>query len=176
VALVEFALVLPLLLILVLVTIDFGHLVQTRLIVTNVSREGGSIGSRQDPIDADLPAMVLASGRPLDLAGPEGKVFITRIDAGRSADEPEPTVTTQIERGGLAVGSGVGRGRTGLGLTRSLYERLVFKPDNGTADIAEVTVVEVFYRYRPITPLANFVPGLLPSDAGGVIIGSRSVF
>jgi len=36
-------------------------------------------------------------------------------------------------------------------------------------------VVEVFYHYRPITPLPGFVQNLFPNN-GGINIGSRSVF
>ena len=39
---IEFTLVMPLLLIMILALIEFGHLIQSRLIVSNVSREGGS--------------------------------------------------------------------------------------------------------------------------------------
>jgi hypothetical protein len=176
VALVEFALCLPLLLLLLLFLIDFGHLVQCRLILTNVSREGGSIASRQVPIDGSLAAMLVESGRPLDLGGPEGKIIITRIDAGESSGAPDPTIVAPIERGGLGMSSGIGSGYASLGLTPSLYDRLVFDSDSGTADIKEVTVVEVFYLYRPITPLPYLMEGALSSDGGGVIIGSRSVF
>jgi hypothetical protein len=41
--------------------------------------------------------------------------------------------------------------------------------------ISGVTVVEVFYRYMPITPLPNFLQGVFNSG-GGLLISSRSVF
>lgn len=173
---VEFALVIPFLLFLVLVTIDFGHLVQTRLILTNVTREGGSIGSRQTPLEATIPDLLLASSRPIDLAGADGKVIVTRIVAGTSAEAPDPLIEEQLERGGLGVASGVGGGLTNLGLTPQLHDRLTFRELNGTADIAHVTVVETFFKYRPITPIPNFIPGFLTDDGGGFIIRSRAVF
>jgi len=175
-ALVEFALVIPLLLLLVMVTIDFGHLVQTRLILTNVTREGGSIGSRQRPLDDNLVDLLLASGRPLDLAGADGHVYVTRIISGLSAKIPQPAIQSQFQRGSLSIASGVDPGLTQLGLTTALYNRLVYKQANNASDIKEVTVVETFYKYRPITPLPNFMPGMLMQDGGGVIIHSRAVF
>ena len=36
-------------------------------------------------------------------------------------------------------------------------------------------MVEVFYHYRPITPLPNFVQNLFPVN-GGILIGSRAIF
>src|SRR6266850_3016097 len=100
-ALIEFVLSLPFLLILVFGTVDFGHLVQDRLILTNVSREGASIASREGVIDPAITALLQASGAPLDLAGADGKVIVTRLLAGQSAEEPDPKVAAQIVRGGL---------------------------------------------------------------------------
>lgn len=175
-ALVEFALSLPILLFLVMAVIDFGHLIETRLILTNVSREGGSIGSRQTPLDASLTDMLIASGRPVDLAGVDGKVVITRIVAGANAGAPDPTIQAQYEQGGLPVQSGINGGFVRLGLSPTLHGHLVFNEVNGTADITEVTVVETFYKYRPITPLPNMLPGMLTADGGGMILRSRAVF
>jgi hypothetical protein len=175
-ALVEFALVLPILLFLIMALIDFGHLIETRLILTNVSREGGSIGSRQTPLDPALTDMLLASGKPVNLAGADGKVVISRIVAGADAGSPDPTILAQYERGGLAVPSGINSGLVRLGLSPTLHDHLMFKAANGTADISEITVVETFFKYRPITPLPNFMPGMLTSDGGGVILRSKAVF
>ena len=44
-----------------------------------------------------------------------------------------------------------------------------------TADISNVTVVEVFYKYTPITPISRFAPGLF-TNSGGTIISSKAVF
>ena len=176
-ALVEFAVILPFLLLLILAVIDFGHLIQTRLIMTNVSREGGSIGSRQDPLDAGMPDMLVASGRPLDFAGVDGKVVITRIEAGKSAQAPSPTITQQYQRGGLSARSGIDRNMPTLGLTQRLHDRLVFNANNGTADIAEVTVVETYFKYRPITPLSRMLmPGMLTPSGDGMILRSKAVY
>lgn len=175
-ALVEFALSLPMLLLLVMAVIDIGHLVETRMILTNVSREGGSIGSRQSPLDASLTDMLTASGRPVDLAGADGKVVVSRIVAGTNAGAPDPVIVAQYESGGLGVPSAIDAGYVRLGLSPTLHDHLVFNAANGTANIGEVTVVETFFKYRPITPLPNMIPGLLTSDGGGLILRSRAVF
>jgi Flp pilus assembly protein TadG len=175
-ALVEFALVLPFLLILVFAVVDVGQLVQTRLILTNVAREGGSIGSRQDSLDVNLPALLVASGRPLDLSGADGKLIVTRIRSGQSSAQPLPTVERRMQTGGFAASSGVGSGLANFGLTSTIYNHLVFNSVNGIADISSVTVVETYFKYRPITPLSNFLPNLLTPDGGGLILRSRAVF
>jgi len=175
-ALLEFALVLPMVLILLLGTIDFGHLIQTRLIITNVSREGGSIGSRSRAIDPNFTNLLLASGKPLDLGGADGRVFVTRIKAGQDAANPNPTVETQLTQGSLAVTSKINAQLPTLGLSPTLHGRLVFDPDQDAPDIPDLTVVEVLYKYRPITPLSNLIPGILRSSGDGMIIQSRAIF
>ena len=175
-SLVELAVVLPFMLLLLMATIDFGHLIQTRLIITNVSREGGSIGSRADSVTTDITTMITASGAPLALSGTDGKVYVTRIKAGTGAGAPKPTIFKQITVGGLAKPSQIAAGSATLGLTQKIYDHLTFNTAHGTADIAQVTVVEVIYRYRPITPLAGFIPGMLDADGGGFVVSSKAVF
>jgi hypothetical protein len=64
-----------------------------------------------------------------------------------------------------------------MGLSAAIYDHLVYKgAPNNSADIAQVTVVEVFYKYHPITPISNFIPGFLTRDGNGVIIWSKAVF
>ena len=174
-AIAEFALILPLLLLMVLGALDFGRLIQTRLILANVSREGGSIASREATLDTTITTMLLSSCRPLSLRGIDGRIIITRVAAGQSASAPTPTVSQRVTAGGLGVSSRIAPGSANFGLTRNVYNRLVFRTANGAADIAELTVVEVYYKYRPITPLPNMIRGLV-ADGGGVILWSRAVF
>jgi Flp pilus assembly protein TadG len=178
VALIEFALILPILIILALATVDFGRLVQARIIISNVSREGGSLASRQTTVDTSLITVLKESGKPLNLIGADGKIIITRVRAGQSAGAPNPTIVTQNSRGTLARNSTVG---TAVGanpaLVASIYNHLIFRPANATSDISEVTVVEVFYKYRPITPFPRgFGGGMLLPDTDGMIVSSRAIF
>lgn len=173
-ALVELALAMPLLMLLVFGVVDLGQAVNTRMILTNVCREGGSIGCRQDPLQSTLPELLMSSAAPLSLGGADGRVIVTRITSGTSEASPNPRITAQYQRGGLAVTGSTSGG--GLGLSSPVYAHLVYDPDQGIADLTSVTVVEVWFKYRPITPLSNFLPGLLTPDDGGLIMHSRSVF
>jgi hypothetical protein len=177
-ALTEFAIALPLLLILVMATIDFGHLVQTRLVITNVSREGGSIVSREltSAVGPGLLTLLQASGKPLNLGGSDGKIVITRIVAGQNAGSPAPTIAAQVVGGTLAASGGISYGRPNLGLSQNLYDHLTFNSTNGVADIPEISVVEVLFKYRPITPLPRLIPGMLLSAGDGMILSSKAVF
>lgn len=175
-SIIEFTLVLPLLLIMILALVEFGHLIQSRLIIANVSREGGSMASRTITVDGVLANLVAVSGHPLILNGADGKVIITRIDAGESANKPNPVITTQVSAGSLGQASAVGGNKANLGLPANLYSHLVFinNPVGRGSDIAELTMVEVYYKYRPITPLPKFVPGLIAPT--GLTLQSRAIF
>ena len=66
-ALIEFCLILPVLLVLVFAIIDFGRLIMARLIITNVTREGANLASRDIKSGTDLIATPRSSATPLDL-------------------------------------------------------------------------------------------------------------
>lgn len=177
VAAVEMALILPLIIVIVFAVIDFGRFFTARFIIINVAREGASLASRDIQSATELITLMQKGATPLDLAQ-SGKIYIKRIRAGQTNDDPYPAVdnSKSAEGGALTVSSSV----TGsnFGLTAALYNHLVFdnSPAQMTADIGEITVVEVFYKYIPITPLSNFIPNLMTSDQGGRIMQSRAVF
>jgi hypothetical protein len=187
IAALELALILPILLILVFGIIDFGRLIRARLIVTNVSREGGSMASRSFKSGDDLLTMLQSSGAPLDLNG-LGKIYISRIRMGKSLGSPNPYIDlpSSVSKGNLGVSSAIGSGLPRLGLSDALYQHLKFEgPPQNTSDISEVWVVQVYYKYKPITPLPNFITGILVTPGidsvtgkpyDGMIIGSKSVF
>jgi len=177
VAAVEMALILPLMIIMVFVVIDFGRLIQARLVVTNLAREGGNLASRDIQPANSLITMLQAGASPLDLVA-NGRIYIWRINAGTSAQNPDPFIdlTVSVNGGGLSVSSSIGAGQANLGLTPQLYNHLEYNDSNKTADISDVTVVEVFYRYTPITPISKFAPGLFTDIGGSTIISSKAVF
>jgi Flp pilus assembly protein TadG len=168
VAAVELALILPLILMMLFAIIDFGRYIQARLVLTNLAREGGSIASRDIP--EDLITMLQEGAKPLEIAT-SGKIYVWKIKAGTSK-APSPAVDVQNSKnaGALSVPSSVGSGQN-LGLSTNLYNHLVFDSSKNTSDISEVTLVEVFYKYTPITPLSNFLP-----LSGEMIISSKAGF
>jgi hypothetical protein len=186
VALIEFAMILPLLLLMALAVIDIGRLIQVRLIVTNLAREGGSLASRQTTLDAGLIGLLQSSSNPpMNMSGANGKIYVTRIHAGTGpAPNNLPTIAAPaISGGSLAVNSGIGSGAT-LGLSQRLYNHLVYRtqpttPPQNAPDITEITVVEVYSKYRPITPLPNFMlKDVLLRDVGhtGMVVSSKAIF
>jgi Flp pilus assembly protein TadG len=176
-AAVEFALLLPLMLIIIFAIIDFGMLFDARFVIANLAREGGSLGSRDLKSAADLITLLQTGASPLDLQT-SGKVYIWKIRAGTTKAAPNPSIdlTASASEGTLSVNSSISAGSPTLGLSTAIYNRLVFNTKNSTADISEVTVVEIFYKYIPITPLSRFIPGLLTPSAGGIVISSKAIF
>jgi len=178
IAAVEMALILPLMIIMAFVIIDFGGLIEARLIVANLAREGGSLASRDVLPASNLITMLQDGASPLNLVN-NGRIYVWSINAGTSAQSPNPYIdpTASASAGNLNVASTIGTGQANLGLTQQLYNHLEFdnSPGKKTSDINNVTVVEVFYKYTPITPISKFVPQLFTSS-GGEIISSKAVF
>lgn len=178
-AAIEFALMLPILVVMLFGVVDFGRFVHARLVITNLSREGGSLASRDIKSGDDLIAMLQSSSSPLDLKNERGRICISRVDAGTGdADgDIEPTIGAQFTGGGLDISCTTGSvGANPAGLGDALYEHLVYDEGKKTSDLAGLTVVEVFYKYTPITPLPGFIASIFLKDGDGTVIGSRAVF
>jgi len=175
-ALVELALLLPILVVLAFGVIDLGRLIHARLVVTNVSREGGSLASRDIQTGNNLITMLQSSAAPFNLQT-QGRIYIIRINAGETRFDPLPYIDSKFSGGAYNVGSSItgNVGDTPGGLSSTLYNHLRYNTTNKTSDLSEISVVEVFYHYRPITPLPNFVQNLFPVN-GGILIGSRAIF
>ena len=132
-ALIEFALVLPILIILLLVTVDFGRLIQARLIISNVSREGGSIAARQTTVDTSLTTVLKESGKPLNLIGADGKIIITRIDGGHERGLAPIRRSRRRSAGARSPGAARSpRATPTWGSPRAIYNHLMFKSANAT--------------------------------------------
>jgi len=177
-SMVELAFILPILVVLVFGIVDLGRLIQARLVVTNVSREGGSLASRDIRDGAALISMMQSSAAPLDLKNANGRIWLTKIKSGTTEDDPDPYIYRRYTDGTLVAASSVtgSVGDTPAGLSSVLFNHLRYNSTNNTSDIAEVTVVEVFYLYRPVTPLPEFMQNLILPGGQGLLIGSKAVF
>ena len=175
VAALELALIVPVMLVLAFVIIDFGRLIQARLVVANLSREGGSLASRDIDTAPDIIKMLQAGASPLNIIN-NGRIFITRIQAGTGPNNPEPFIDPQesAQGGNLNVASSIGNGKANFGLTPQIYNHLEYDEGQKAADTSNVTVCEVYYNYTPLTPIGKFVPGLFVG--GSTILASRAVF
>ena len=156
---IEFALVLPILLVLVLGAIDFGRAILFNNILINMSREGANLASRTTQ---DRPGIILvlnATSSPLNMNS-HGTVYISRVkgvDDGHHAAIPvlqtqfRPTTTG----GDMSLGS---RLWTCPSWQSSGQCNVPINPESRVVALPvplalgeEVDVVESMYDYIPIT-------------------------
>lgn len=188
VAAVEFAVVATVLLTLLWAVVEFGALIQAQAVVSNISREGGALASRDLNSGVDLLALLEASSSPLQFsAHPEKfKIYLAKVEAGESFELPDPTCTVQ-QRGALS-GPGVNSPLedTQCSLTLPLYDLLKFDEGIGTSPLPQFTVVKIYYAHRFLTPLEGFMKisghSLLDIDTDGdalpdsMLIHSQAIF
>jgi hypothetical protein len=187
---VEFALIVAFILpVLIFGIIDFGRLINAREIVSEVSRVGGGsvlwraeeygykdIEDTQEAIN--LLNLLQDAGSPIfDDNATKWKIIISKIDAAWQQGAT-PMIVAQCARGGLNINSAIGEeGQPpNQDALPHIYSHLEFDTGNQAPDKSELGVVEVFYKYEPITPLPNFIEGILQMDGGGVIIRSCKAF
>jgi hypothetical protein len=140
-AIVEFAIVTPLLLMLVLGVIEYGNVFSNVHTLASLSREGANLASR----GATLPVVldnVMGNGVDIGLSSRGGVVASRLIVTGGVAKVDEQVSSTGYSgksHVGPANGPATGTGTWGLQEGQIVY------------------VVELFYRYDTVTPLEAVV-------------------
>jgi Flp pilus assembly protein TadG len=149
-AAVEFAFIVPALIILLLAVIDFGRVLTNMEVMVGLTRQGSNLASRGTPLSASAAAVV-AGDAPLDL-NKNGEVIITSVANVKNVN----TITGQVSQGGISrtsqVGSGVGNKATVPAASATILQ-------NGQT----IYVTEVFYTFQPITPIGQFMNVVMPS-------------
>jgi hypothetical protein len=156
-SMIEFALVLPVLLVLLMGIADFGRLILFENILINMSREGANLASRSTLLPQFIIDALNHTASPLDMET-QGMVYITRV---MGVDGGGGTLVWRIEEQYRA-----GSGDTGLlsqltwhcsswtsakcNLPAALADKLVSLP-LPIALGAEVHVVEALYHYKLIS-------------------------
>jgi len=187
-ATVEFAVIASLILLMAFVIVDFGTLIQAQAVVTNISREGGNLASRDLKNGPDLLNLLEASSSPLDFESSptKYKMYIAKVDAGESAESPDPTCT--VQESGSLQGDGV-TSPTASGtcdLPSNLYDLLRFDDFIQTSPVSQFTVVKVYYAHKPLTPMEEMFKAsgesVVDIDTDGdnlpdsMLISSKSIF
>lgn len=200
----ELAILLPLMLVILFVIVDFGRLIDARFAIAKVAQQGGLLGSRDlprpnpgapyDPMD--LITLLQQNTGGLDLADSLGRIYVWRVAGGTGTASAAPSLPSPFPNtvltpayanptsaGGLplALAPGSLRAATlcsdlGGDATSGLCGALTFDSVSGMATLSEVTVVEVYYKYEPITPISRLIAGLLTRNDGGFVISTKAVF
>lgn len=144
-AVVEFAMILPMLLVILFGVIDFGRAVLVRQVMINISREAANLASRGTDLNDVVNAIQLSSA-PLSLVN-NGYLVITEVERDINGNT---SITDQIEAGGQPGNSRVGSG-VGNAATLPVTDTPIPLPGQN------MFVAEVFYRSPPITPLGQLV-------------------
>ena len=111
-------------------SLDFGRLIQTRLIISNVSREGGSLASRQTIVDT-THQVLKASGSPWTWSGRTGGS--SSRGSRRAGAAPEPDDHHADQPGRLAMEQHDRRGPAPTSGSAELYNHLVYNADQRDA-------------------------------------------
>ena len=168
VAAVEFALLLPFLLILLFGMVDAGRALQAKIIMVNLAREGANLVSRGSVDLAsgsqDIIYALMASAPPLNV-NQRGMVYITRImgasdksvvlDQYRWDDKARNLGFGASAYGPASAVYGCGTWNAGACTSVSSTNRPQTTVMSGQLDEGEVVVVvETFYKYDMLIPSA----------------------
>jgi len=147
-ALLEFALVAVVLMMVLFAIIDFSRILIIHEIMINVSREGANLISRGTDATNAITALV-TSAKPLNITD-NGYIILSSVFNSNGTLR----VTSQQKIGGKSAASHVG---TTSSTTVSLPNPNL-PPPNQT-----LWVAEVFYVFTPITPLGKLLGVTLPT-------------
>jgi hypothetical protein len=183
-SLVEFALIMPLILLVALGVIEVGYALLDQHVVTKLTREGSNLISRDVKINDVVTAMRNMSARPVDF-NTRSRMILSVLRIGSTPDTPneDQVILYQRHEFGSLTGPGIQSvlQTRGAGAYRGSpdYEavnadtdtriQLTSLPASLTMDPGTtIYVTEIFTRHDLITPLSGFgvtVPSTLYSIA-----------
>jgi TadE-like protein len=179
-SLMEFAMILPLLLLLVLGVIEVGYALYEAHILAKLAREGSNLISRQTTLQDAQASVVAGASQPVAF-GAKGRLIFSVITTGTGgANLAKPIISQRLTLGTLSAPSKVGDPpASSYGLAP---EYTAVNPDNDTAIRVSgplpnglvlnsgqfIYLTEVYHRHDLITPFERFgfaLPGNLYASA-----------
>jgi len=180
--LIEFALILPLALLIVLGVVEVGMMLLDEHVVTRLSREGSNLISRDTPLATAATVMTSMSARPVNFAN-GSKVIFTVLKKGATAGTANYDKLVMYQRAefGSFAGPAPSRVQSSGGAFGGPPDYIAANSDGDaglqvtgvpanlvTAPGGMVYITEIFTKRPRMTPLANFgvaVPQTLYSIA-----------
>ena len=140
-ALIELALVLPLLVLLVVGVFDFSRAIHANNIISNVSREGANLSSRTSFAAQDIMNVLADTAQPLKMQN-NGMMYITVV-TGVTGGDPAIQLQTGWQNSSLknTISS-----RLGTSVNPTTHSLAALNLQTGQT----VNVVEVFYNYQSL--------------------------
>jgi hypothetical protein len=168
--LIEFAMVLPIFLLLVLGVIEVSYALLNQHVVTKLTREGSNLISRDTTLHDAATAMRHMTSRPVDFSGNNSRMILSVIRRGATtgtANYDKDILYQRYQIGGLSTASRLAtRGSASFG---GAPDYTAFNADTNTnlqvtnlpstitlAPGGMLYVTEVYTRHSSITPLHGF--------------------
>jgi hypothetical protein len=182
-SLVEFALVIPFIMLLAFGVIEVGYALLDQHVITKLSREGSNLISRDVFISDAVTAMRTMSTRPVDFNSTRSRIIFSVLRKGTTVGTPNydrPILYQRYEYGGLtgvqsvlqSAGAGAYRGSPNYEAVNADTDtriQIPTLPANLTLSLnGSLYVTEIYTTHALITPLSGFgvsVPSTLYSIA-----------
>lgn len=184
IAAVEFALLLPLLLLLALPLVDAARALQAQLILTNMAREGANLAARgpaPNEAHAAIFTAVTASAPPLNMSG-NGVAYITIVTNMGTASDPSYRITEQYRSGqpyagapGSRLWNACGEWQAGrCASISSAASPLISIPAGTVGAGQQIFAMETFYNFNSFFGGWSVGPYVFP--VFGPHLYARSIF
>jgi hypothetical protein len=170
--LIEFVMVLPFVLLIILGVVEVGYLLLDQHVVTKLSREGSNLISRNTSLQDAAAAMTNMSSRPVDFTGSSKLIFsvIRNVATTGSSNYNTAVLYERLEIGNLAMSSALTtRGPASFGSAPDYQAansdnntnlQLTNLPPNLITTGGMLYVTEIYSSHTRITPLDRLGLGL----------------
>jgi hypothetical protein len=170
-ALVEFTLLLPLLLLILLAVVEFSFLLHDQHVLTRMTREGSNLisrGATRTPITDAATAMISVANFPVDLESSNSEMIFTvlRLYNGPGDNHGKIIIYKRHAIGGLGEQSVLGNPPSGLFSGQDYSAENLNNPALQATNVPEILlglgpdnlvfVTEIYTRYDLIGPLDRF--------------------
>jgi Flp pilus assembly protein TadG len=170
--LIEFVMVLPFVLLIILGVVEVGYLLLDQHVVTKLSREGSNLISRNTSLQDAAAAMTNMSSRPVDFTGSSKLIFsvIRNVGTTGSSNYNAAVLYERLEIGNLPMSSALTtRGPASFGSAPDYQAansdnntnlQLTNLPPNLITTGGMLYVTEIYSSHTRITPLDRLGLGL----------------